>query len=100
MEYLTDQILERAIRSQRNEIFDSHDIYSTLMTDFPRDYVRELYECLEYDPDPFVKLHTDIAKRMASQHLSHVVVKHGGKRTSLNCRGKEDLCQVWERIIN
>jgi hypothetical protein len=36
---------------------------------------------------------------MASKDFRHVVRKHGGKRMSLNCRGKEDLCQVWE-IIN
>ncbi len=98
MEYLTNDIIEQAIRSQPADIFDSHDIFFTLMTDFPRDYVQELYECLEYEPDPFVKLHTDIAKRMAAKDFRHVVRKHGGKRRSLNCRGKEDECQVWERI--
>jgi len=98
MKYFTDEIIERAIRLQPENIFDSHAIYSTLMTDFARDYVRQLYECLEYDPDPFVKLHTDIAKRMASKDLGHIVRKHGGKRMSLNCRGKEEECQVWERI--
>jgi hypothetical protein len=36
MEYLTDGILERAIRSQRRRIFDTHDICSTLMTGFAR----------------------------------------------------------------
>ena len=100
MDYLTDGIIERAIRSQPVNIFDSHDIYSTLMTDFARDYVRELHECRDSDLGPFEKLHTDIAKRMASKDFRHVVRKHGGKRMSLNCRGKEDLCQVWERIIN
>lgn len=98
MEYLTDEIIERVIRSQPSDIFDSHDIYSTLMTDFSREYVQELYEALNSDQDPFVKLHTDTAKRMASKDLSHVVRKCGGKRRSMNCRGKQDECQVWERI--
>lgn len=98
MKYLTNEIIERAIRLQPEIIFDSHAIYSTLMTDFARDYVRQLYECLEYDHDPFVKLHTDIAKRMASKDFGYIVRKHGGKRMSLNYRGKEDECQVWERI--
>ncbi len=98
MEYLTDDIIERAIRSQPNHIFDTHGVYSLLMTDFARDYVRELYECLNHEQDPFVKLHTDIAKRIASRSFQHIVRKHGGKQRSMNCRGKEDECQVWERI--
>ena len=100
MEYLTNNIIERAIRSQPSDIFDSHDIYFTLMTDFARDYVRELYECHDSNLGPFEKLHTDIAKRMAAKDFGHVVRKHGGKRMSRNCRGKDDLCQVWERIEN
>ncbi len=98
MEYLTDDILERAIRTQHNRIFDTHDVCSTLMTDFVRDYVRELYQCLKSNQEPFVKLHTDIAKRMASRDFEHIVRKLGGKHRSMNCRGKEDECQVWERM--
>ena len=52
MEYLTDEIIVRAIRSQLEVIFDSHDIFFSLMTDFARDYVQEdepdnrPYQCL------------------------------------------------------
>ena len=99
MEFLTDEIIERAIRSQRAVGFDSHDIMFTLMTYYPREYVQELHEALNSDQDPFVKLHTDTAKRMASKYLSHVVRKHGGKTRTLNCRGKKDLCQLWQRIV-
>jgi hypothetical protein len=98
MEYLTDDILESAIRLQRRRIFDTHDVCFTLMTDFADDYIRELYQCLESSQEPFVKLHTDIAKRMASRDFRHVVRKHGGKHESMNCRGKKDECQVWEII--
>ncbi len=98
MDYLTDEILTQAIERQESDIFDSHDMYFTLMTYWAEAYVRELYEALESHSDPFEKLHMDIAKRMASQNMRHVVAKYGGKRRSLNCRGKEDECQIWRRI--
>ena len=99
MDFITDEILTQAIERQPlNDVFDSHDIYFALMTCWSEEYVRELYACLEFEPDPFVKLHTDIAKRMDSSHLNSIVRKHGGKRRTLNCRGKKDECQVWERI--
>ena len=97
MDYLTDEILIQAIERQESDMFDSHDMYFTLMTYWAEAYVRELYKALESHSDPFEKLHTDIAKRMASRHLNHVVVKHDGKQRSPNCRGKEDECQIWRR---
>lgn len=99
MEYLTEYIVERAIRAQEDDTFDTHDICFTLMTDFAADYVRELYECLEGDQDPFVKLNNEIDKLLASSYLSHVVRELGSKRRSTNCRGKEEECQVWEKTV-
>jgi hypothetical protein len=99
MEYLTDYILERAIRSQENDTFDTHDVCFTLMNDFTAEYVRELYECLQGGQDPFVKLNNEIDKLMASSYLSEVVSETASKRRSMNCRGKEEECRVWERIV-
>ena len=97
MDYLTDDILIQSIQRQESDIFDSHDMYFTMMTDWAEEYVRELYESLGTGLDPFVRLHTNIANRMAEQNLNHIVVKHGGKRPSRNCRGKVDECQIWRR---
>lgn len=99
MEYLTEYIVERAIRAQEDDTFDTHDICFTLMNDFAADYVRELYACLEGNQDPFVKLHTEVEKLLASSYLSHVVRKLDSKRRSMNCRGKEEQCQVWEKTV-
>jgi hypothetical protein len=99
MKNLTDYTIERAIRAQGDDTFDTHDICFTLMNNFPADYVRMLYECLEGDEDPFVKLHNEVEKILASSYLSHVVRGTGDKRKSMNCRGKEELCQVWERTV-
>jgi hypothetical protein len=99
LEHLTEYIVERAIRAQEDDTFDTHDICFTLMNDFAADYVRELYACLEGDEDPFVKLHTKVEKLLASSYLSHVVRKLDSKRQSMNCRGKEEQCQVWEKTV-
>jgi GTP:adenosylcobinamide-phosphate guanylyltransferase len=98
MEYISDEILIQAIERQ-GEIFDSHDVTFTIMRDLAEAYTRDLHAALDSSQDPFVKLHTDITKRMASSRLSHIVEKHGGKQRSMNCRGKMDECQVWRRII-
>ena len=99
MKYLTDYILERAIRSQKEDTFDTHDICFALMNDFAAEYVRELCECLEGGGDPFVKLNNEIEGLMASSYLSEVVSKTASKRRSMSCRGKEEECQVWERTV-
>jgi len=99
MKNLTDYTIERAIRAQDDDTFDTHDICFALMNDFPADYVRMLYECLEGNQDPFVKLHTEVEKLLASSYLSHVVRAQGSKRRSMNCRGQEEECQVWERTF-
>lgn len=98
MENITDQIIENAIGTQEVGVdFDSHDIIFVLMKDFAREYVMELNNCLNTDQGPFEKLHTDIAKRMASNDFVGIVRKHGGKRVSLNCRGQKTPCQIWVR---
>lgn len=96
MNYISDEILIQAIHQQES-IFDSHDVTFTLMRDWAREYTSDLYAALDSQQDPFVKLHTDIAKRMASRQLNQIVEKHGGKRRSMNCRGQMDECQVWRR---
>jgi len=99
MKYLTDYILERAIRAQKDDTFDTHDICFSLMNDFAAEYVRELHECLEGGQDPFVKLNNEIDKLMASSYLSEVVAKSANKRQSMSCRGRKEECQVWERTV-
>lgn len=99
MEYLTEYIVERAIRAQEDDTFDTHDICFTLMNDFAADYVRELYACLEGGENPFAKVDAGIAELLGSSYLSHVVRGLGTKRRSMNCRGKEEECDVWERTV-
>ncbi len=54
MEYLTDQIIERAIEAQESGVdFDSHDVIFILMRDFAREYVMELHKCLNTYQKPF-----------------------------------------------
>ena len=97
MVYLTDEILRRVVQEQSEDIFDSHDLIFTLMTDFPHDYVRQLHECLDHE-DPFIKLHTRIGRRLASKELSDALKQLHRKRRSKNCRGKDDECEIWEKV--
>ena len=98
MNFITDEILTGVIADQPTNEFGSHDIFSTLMARFPREYVSDLCEALNSDQDPFVKLHTDIAKHLTSAHFSDVVRPTGVKRRSRNCRGQYDMCEVWHRV--
>lgn len=97
MVYLTDEILRHAVESQPEDQFDSHDLIFRLMTDNPHDYVRQLYECLDHE-DPFIKLHTRICRRLASQAFNTCLRQLHRKKRSKNCRGKHDECEMWERV--
>jgi hypothetical protein len=99
MEHLTEYIVERAMRGQEEDTFDTHDMCRILMNEYPKEFVKELYACLEGSEDPFVKLHNELEKLLGSSYLSHVVRALGTKRRSMNCRGKEEESQVWEKTV-
>jgi len=96
MSYLTDEILRCSVEKQSENEFDTHDIIFTLMSDYSRNYGRQLCECLDH-VDPFVKLHTHIGQRLASKKLSNTLRQLHRKRRSRNCRGKDDECEMWVR---
>jgi len=96
MAHLTDEILRGAVERQLKDEFDTHDLLSTLMTDFGLDYVRQLDECVEHE-DPFVKLHTRIGRRLASNELNDAVQQLHKKRRSKNFRGNIDACEIWRK---
>ncbi|OHB85600.1 MAG: hypothetical protein A2Z38_07320 [Planctomycetes bacterium RBG_19FT_COMBO_48_8] len=98
MTYLTDKILRRAVERQLEDEFDTHDIIFTLMTDVPREYVYELHQFRDHPVDPFVGLHTRIGHRLASKELHNTVRQLHRKRRSKNCRGKDDECEIWEKV--
>ena len=99
MEHLTEYIVERALRGQEEDTFDTHDICFLLMNEYPAEFARELYACLEGGQDPFVKLHNELEKLLGSTYVSHFVRGLGTKRKSMNCRGKEEECQLWEKTV-
>lgn len=98
MEHLTDRILRGAVERQVEDEFDTHDLIFTLMTDAPREYVCALYQRREHPVDPFVGLHTRIGQRLDDDALGNSLRKLPRKRISRNCRGKDDECQMWEKV--
>lgn len=98
MTYLTDEILKQAVEQQTQNEFDTHDLIYTLMTDFSREYVRQLYGYLDHPKDPFVGLHTRIGRRLARKELHGTLKQLHKKRRSRNCRGKDDECEMWAKV--
>jgi hypothetical protein len=96
MTYLTDEILRQAVEKQEDE-FDSHDLFATLMREQPNDYAHELNECTD-QRDCFEKLHPRIARILASERFHDCVKQIHKKRRSMNCRGQETECEIWERV--
>ncbi len=90
---ITDEILAEAVQAQDRDEFDTHDVIFWISRNRPRPYAQDLYLALQNRGDPFVRLHTAIGRRLAQ--LSDLVEQQHRKRTSLNVRGLEDLCEVW-----
>ena len=99
MEHLSEYIVERAMRAEEEDTFDTNDMLRILMNEYPKEFARELYACLEGGDDPFVKLHTELEKLLGSTYVSHFVRGLGTKRRSMNCRGQEEECQIWEKTV-
>lgn len=98
MTCLTDEILKQALEQHKQKEFDTHDLISTLMTGFSREYVRQLYGYLDHPKDPFVGLHTRIGRRLASEEFHDTLKQLHRKRRSRNCRGKDDDCEMWAKV--
>jgi hypothetical protein len=98
MQYISNQFLERVVNLQISDIFDCHDIIFAIMREYPREYAEDLYDASQNGQDPFIKLHTDICKRLASCFCSHFINQLHQKRISMNCRGQRCECEMWTRI--
>ncbi len=96
MNFLTDEILRQAVERCEDE-FDSHQLLATLMRDWPNDYAHELETCTDHE-DCFVKLHTRIGRKLASETFNDCVRQTHRKRRSMNCRGQETECEIWNRV--
>jgi len=96
MTYLTDEILRQAVERQEVE-FDSHQLFATLMRDWPNDYAHELEACTD-QTDCFEKLHPRIARMLTGERFHDCVRQTHRKRRSMNCRGQETECEIWERM--
>lgn len=96
MTYLTDEILRQTVERQEDE-FDSHDLFATLMREQPNDYAHELDACTDHR-DCFEKLHPRIARMLTGERFHDCVRQTHRKRRSINCRGQETECEIWERV--
>lgn len=97
LQHISDAILELAVQAQSSDEFDSHDVIFWISRNQAREYASDLHVALQDDSDPFVSLHTAIARQLAS--LPHLLHKHGGKVESTNVRGAQSECQRWRRVI-
>jgi hypothetical protein len=96
MNFLTDEILRRAVESCEDE-FDSHQLLATLMRDWPNDYAQELDACTN-NGDCFVNLHSLIGRKLAGESFHDCVRQTHRKRRSMNCRGQVTDCEIWNRV--
>ena len=96
MNFLTDEILRQAVERCEDE-FDSHQLLATLMRDWPNDYAHELDTCTDQE-DCFKKLHPRIGRKLASEAFHDCVRQTHRKRRSVNCRGQETDCEIWNRV--
>ncbi len=73
--------------------FDSHQVIQGLMTHYPQEYVRELYDVI-LDPDPRMAGHMVIG--MAIHDVPGVIAD--GDVESPNVRGKTTKNQRWRKV--
>jgi hypothetical protein len=89
---VTDQMLNEGIARVAGDTFDSHAIIRDVMTEHPREYVKDLYTHVE-STDPIQTYHATLGKRLAG--LS------GIERTetvvSANVRGQNTSNQGWKK---
>lgn len=95
MDFITDDIIRQAIGLQETDVFDTHDVIQTIMQIAPQEYAEQLHQYGD-NPDPFVVLHPQIARRMAG--LEDVVRPSGEKVQSRNVRGPTTPCERWQRV--
>jgi len=96
LQAITDEILERAVREQTSDEFDTHDVIFWIAQNRPDPYARDLYLALQDKGDPFVNLHAAIGMRLAG--LTAMVEQQHIKGRSPNVRGETTECEVWRRV--
>lgn len=96
LQQITDAILEEAVRAQATDEFDSHDVIFWISRNRPREYVTDLHAALGDAGDPFVNLHTAVGRRLAA--LPNLLRQQHRKRRSMNVRGEETECEIWQRV--
>lgn len=94
MKHLTDTILEAAISNIDEAKFDSHRLIRELLTRYPQEYARELFEFVN-SKDPIQDLHKEIG--LSLKKLS--CIKANGKVSSLNIRGKMSENEEWIKVV-
>jgi hypothetical protein len=93
MNHLTNAVLTAAVASIPETVFDSHAVIRVILTDFPKEYARELYACVEED-DPIQGLHAEIG--MSLKHVPGLEPTR--KVSSVNIRGRETANQEWRKV--
>jgi hypothetical protein len=93
MNHLTNAVLAAAVASIPETVFDSHAVIRVLLTDYPKEYARELYACVDED-DPIQGLHAEIG--MSLRDVSGIAPTR--KVSSLNIRGRETANQEWRKV--
>ena len=96
LEKITDDILAEAVDAQAGNVFDSHDIIFWVMQNYPRQYAADLHGAMSDEGDPFMNLHMAFGRRLTA--LSHLLEQQHRKVTSMNARGEETACEVWQRV--
>jgi hypothetical protein len=99
MQHLTDQILANAVATiiaRQNRLdFDTHELIRVIMRLNPKEYVAELYLWVHTD-DPIIVAHSQIGIALANHSVPGI--KSAGRHASLNVRGENTQCEIWERI--
>lgn len=91
MNHITLPMLVDAVAAQ-GAVFDSHAIIRWLMTNYPQEYVRDLFECVASD-DPIQTAHAQFGLAL------HEVpgIRPDSKVKSMNVRGQVTENQQWRK---
>ncbi|WP_372721455.1 hypothetical protein [Novipirellula sp.] len=93
MLHLNESILSIIIAELPNS-FDSHQLIQAIMTIYPQEYVRQLYENVAAI-DPIRTTHAKIERRI---HLIPSVAAAPQRVESENVRGPETRNQQWQKL--
>ena len=94
MEFLTDDILIKAVKAQKG-IFDSHAVIRWLLYKAPLQYAQELSRFTrKATRNPFPGFHGNIAQQIGELGLAEQL----GTIWSLNINGVEGPCALWKKI--